>query len=404
MDPRPPPPRTRRHGEPRLVLLAVPFALIAVVTLVDVLAPPEVHLGPFLVAAPALTASFAGPRTTGIVGAVAVLAQVVVAVSRTTLTDLNHTFQIIALILISAFVTFFAHLREVHEAQLTQLRSVAEAAQQVVLRPLRERMGPLRVASVYLAAEAEALIGGDLYAAARTAHGTRLLIGDVRGKGLDAVGEAAVVLGAFRAAAHLDAGLPELVARLDAAVAADRDEEDGTPGRPEGEGFTTAAVVDVPDRGTTVEVVSCGHPPPLLLRGDRVVALEVAHPAPPLGLAELVDSGYTAQSFAFEPGDVLLLYTDGVIEARDASGAFYPLQDRAAAARPGAAGPAALLRRLCADLLRHSPGGRLGDDAAMVAVERLAPRAGPDPEETTRAGSCGSRPGRGARQDPNETT
>lgn len=368
MDDRLPHPRPRRYRESRLALLSVPFALIAIVTLVDVLAPPEVHLGPFLVAAPAVTASFAGPRMTGFVGAVAVLAQSAVAVARTTLTDLNHTFQIIALILISAFVTFFAHLREVHEEQVVQLRSVAETAQQVVLRPLRDRMGPLRMASVYLAAEAEAQIGGDLYAAARTEHGTRLIIGDVRGKGLEAVGEAAIVLGAFRAAAHQEADLPGLVSYLEAAVAADPDGGTDDPAPP-GEGFTTAAVLDIPDQEMTLQVISCGHPPPLLLRGGRVVPLAVDHPAPPLGLTEFVDSGFAAQSFGFEPGDIILLYTDGVIEARDAAGVFYPLSDRAAD-WPGDE-PEALLRHLCADLLTYSPGGRLGDDAAMVAIERV---------------------------------
>lgn len=372
MDHRPPHPSHRHVGEPRLPLLAVPFGLIAVVTVVDVLAPPDVHLGPFLVAAPAITASFAGPRMTGFVGTVAVLAQVTVAVSRTTATDLNHTFQIIALVLISAFVTFFAHLREVHEKQLIQLRSVAEAAQEVVLRPLRDRMGPLRLASVYLAAEAEAQIGGDLYAAIRTPHGTRLIIGDVRGKGLEAVGDAALVLGAFRAVAHRAADLPTLVADLEAAVAADPDGAGEPAGEP-GEAFTTAAVVDVPDQEMTVRLISCGHPPPLLLRGGRVVPLEVDHPAPPLGLTQFVDTGFAPQSFSFEPGDMILLYTDGVIEARDSAGAFYPLPERAAD-WPGD-GPDALLRHLCADLLAHSPGGSLGDDAAMVAIERVSGRS-----------------------------
>ncbi|MFJ3927504.1 PP2C family protein-serine/threonine phosphatase [Streptomyces sp. NPDC090022] len=359
-----------RSGPSRLVLLSVPFALIAIVTVVDILAPPEVHLGPFLVAAPALTASFAGPWMTGFVGAVAVLAQSVVAIVRTTLTDLNHTFQIIALILISVFVTLFAHLREVHEKQLTQLRSVAEAAQQVVLRPLRDRIGPLRVASVYLAAEEEAQIGGDLYAAARTAHGTRLIVGDVRGKGLEAVGDAALVLGAFRAAAHKEVDLPELVAHLEAAVAADLD---GVPVAddpdPPGESFITAAVLDIPDQEMTLHLISCGHPPPLLLRGGRAVPLQVDQPAPPLGLADFMETAATPQAFSFEPGDVILLYTDGVIEARDEAGEFYPLPERAAD-WPGD-GPDALLHHLCADLLEYTPGGQLGDDAAMVAIERV---------------------------------
>ncbi|WP_436494299.1 hypothetical protein [Actinokineospora sp. HUAS TT18] len=56
MAPSAPHPRTSRFRDSRAILMAVPFLLIATVTVVDVLAPPEVHLGPFLVAAPALTA------------------------------------------------------------------------------------------------------------------------------------------------------------------------------------------------------------------------------------------------------------------------------------------------------------------------------------------------------------
>lgn len=79
---------------------------------------------------------------TAFVGAVAVLAQSVVAIARTSLNDLNHTYQIIALCLISAFVTVFAHLRERHEQEMTQLRSVAETAQHVLMQPLPRRSGP----------------------------------------------------------------------------------------------------------------------------------------------------------------------------------------------------------------------------------------------------------------------
>ncbi|MGW6858882.1 PP2C family protein-serine/threonine phosphatase [Streptomyces xanthophaeus] len=374
MELRPPHQHRDRFRQLGRAQLAVPFALIALVTVVDVIAPPEVHLGPFLAAAPAVTASFAGPWMTGFVGLVAVLAQSVVAVARTSLTDLNHTFQIIALIMISVFVTFFAHLREVHEKEFVQLRTVAETAQQVVLRPLRDRIGPLHVASVYLAAAAEAQIGGDLYAAARTATGTRLIIGDVRGKGLEAVGDAALTLGAFRAAAHQESGLPGLVAYLEGAVAPDLDDP-----QDRGESFITAAVLEIPDRDPVLHLVSCGHPPPLLLRHGRALPLAVDLPAPPLGLAGLVESPAAAQTFGFEAGDVLLLYTDGVLEARDRSGAFFPLEERAAA-RSGA-GPHALLEHLCADLLAHAVGNTLGDDAAMVAIERLPDTAGNGPTQ-----------------------
>ncbi|MFC8226004.1 PP2C family protein-serine/threonine phosphatase [Streptomyces sp. NPDC057287] len=358
---------------PSRALLAAPFALIAVVTVVDINVPPEVHLGPFLVAAPALTASFAGPRMTAFVGVVAVMAQAAVALTRSSITDLNHMYQIGALFLISAIVTLFAHLRERSAAEMVQLRTVAEAAQRSVLRPLPVRSGPLHLASLYLAAEEGAQLGGDLYAAARTAEGTRVIIGDVRGKGLDAISGAAGVLGAFRALARQEGRLPGLVTRLDTSVAAHRidslnESADRTDDPGIAEAFVTAAVLDLPDAAPELRLVSCGHPPPLLLRAGRVHALDATEPGPPLGVGPLSGAPPTEDVFAFRSGDVLLLYTDGVTEARDRTGRFYPLAERAASWT--GLGPERLLEEARADLLRHA-GGRLGDDAAIVAVERL---------------------------------
>ncbi|MFI8961809.1 PP2C family protein-serine/threonine phosphatase [Streptomyces sp. NPDC053493] len=382
MDPR------RRAFVPRLsrrggrLLLAAPFALIAAVTVVDILSPPEVHLGPFLIAAPAVTASFAGPRMTAFVGAVAVLAQTVVAIVRTSVTDLNHTYQIVALVLISVIATFFAHLRVRDENRVTRLRSIAHAAQSVVLRPLPQRAGPLRISSVYLAAEEEAQMGGDLYAAARTASGTRLLIGDARGKGLDAISEASLVLGAFRVTAGREQELPDLVAHLEAGVGSAEETEGGQgPGPETGEvvdaagaagdayeAFVTALVLDVPDQEPVVRLVNCGHPPPLLLSRGRVIPLDAADARPPLGLSDVLSPDVTVETFPFGVGDVLLLYTDGVVEARDHRRAFYPLAERLTAwARDE---PPVLLDHLRADLQAYA-GGHLGDDAALVAVQRL---------------------------------
>ncbi|GHJ94065.1 hypothetical protein SNE510_35840 [Streptomyces sp. NE5-10] len=352
----------------------MPFALIAAVTVVDLLVPPEVHLGPFLIAAPAVTASFAGARMTAFVGAVAVLAQTVVSFARTSVTDLNHAYQIVALVLISVIATFFAHLRERDESRMERLRSIAHAAQSVVLPPLPERAGPLRIASVYLAAEEEAQMGGDLYAAARTGSGTRLIIGDARGKGLDAISEASLVLGAFRVTARREPGLPELVAQLEAGVGtaerhgAARPGADGVPGGAD-EAFVTALVLDVPDREPVLRLVNCGHPPPLLLSGGRVIPLEGAGTCPPLGLADVLAADVTVETFPFGEGDVLLLHTDGVTEARDASRAFYPLTERLTAWADAGDDPRSLLDRLRADLQAYA-GGHLGDDAALVAVRR----------------------------------
>ncbi|MET8624029.1 PP2C family protein-serine/threonine phosphatase [Kitasatospora sp. NPDC004669] len=367
-------------------MTALTLALIVLITVVDILSPPDIHLGPLLIVAPALTASFAGARATTGVALIAFAALTVIGSVRDSLTSANIETQLSAQVLVSVLIIGLRVLRDRHERELARVRSVSEAAQRVLLRPLPERIGPLHLASVYLAAEAEAQVGGDLYAAARTAIGTRLLVGDVRGKGLSSLGDAALLLGAFRAAAHLHADLPDLAAYLDGSVCWDLAQlaEQSRqarlarqaalrPGSPEavdegGESFITAVLLDIPDDGSLVRLIDCGHPPPLLLRPEGITVLAARHPAPPLGLGELAPAEYQVETFAFRPGDRLLIYTDGVIEARDAQHRFYPLIERVIAWQ--ADRPTALLHRLRRDLLAHV-GGRLDDDAAMVVVERL---------------------------------
>ena len=87
-----------------------------------------------------------------------------------------------------------------------------------------------------------------------TPYGVRMIIGDVRGKGLDAVRLASIVLGSYRHVAYERADLRAIVADLDRAVARSVGDED----------FVTAAVVE--ERGGTLTIVNCGHPAPLLLR------------------------------------------------------------------------------------------------------------------------------------------
>lgn len=261
-------------------LVAIPLALIVVITVVDLHSPTDVHLGPLLVIAPALTASLAGPRLTALVGALAVAAQVFIAMFHGGLTTANHVAQIIALTVLSALVVFVCHVRERRDRELSRARSVAETAQRVLLRPPPRRIGPLRVAWLYLAAEDETQIGGDLFAVSRAAQSsTRVIIGDVRGKGLASIGEASVVLGAFREGAHRYATLPELAAALEVSVCRDLEDVADTEHDP-GEHFVTALVLDIPDEGPQGWMINHGHPPPLLLRNHEVTVLHARHPVP----------------------------------------------------------------------------------------------------------------------------
>ncbi|MGW5354968.1 PP2C family protein-serine/threonine phosphatase [Streptomyces sp. NPDC004031] len=347
-------------------LVAVPIVLIVVITIADVLAPQEIHLGPLLVVAPALTASFGSSRLTALVGFLATAALFTISAVRNSIFTSNHESQIIALIVISAFTVFFCRLRERHSAELRQVRSVAEAAQQVVLQPLPDRIGPLSVAVRYEAAADQARIGGDLYAAVRTHDGTRLLIGDVRGKGLAAVDDADLLLGAFRSAAHRELPLAALHLELEAIVAWGLTQPN-RHGEDPGESFITAALIDIPDREPHIRILNSGHPAPLRLHGGLVTPLVPRRFSPPIGILPPEDADAAADVFAFEPGDTLLLYTDGVTEARDVAGTFYPLTDRLPGLAPGGAHPVDLLTALRADLLRHTS-GTLDDDAAVVAV------------------------------------
>ncbi|MFJ4468327.1 PP2C family protein-serine/threonine phosphatase [Streptomyces sp. NPDC089424] len=351
-------------------LVVIPLGLIVTVCVVDVLAPPHIHLGPLLVAAPAITVAFAGARVTALMGALAVAAQVLIGVLRGVLTTANIQAQIAALIVVSSVCVAVCVLRDRRERQLHRVRSVAEAAQSVLLRPLPARAGPLRIAGLYIPAEEEAELGGDLYAAARTAHhSTRLLIGDVRGNGLAAINNAALLLGAFRAAAHRQAPLPRLAVHLDGAFRWDSSQWRAGATEDTDEDFATALLLDIPDEEPVVHLIACGHPPPLRLRGDRLTALTSEESNLPIGLGGAFGvTTYAVQTFPFEVGDLLLLHTDGVIEARNADGVFYPFTERLR--EWTTEDPDELLRHLQSDLLAHVH-GHLDDDAAVVAIRRL---------------------------------
>jgi serine phosphatase RsbU (regulator of sigma subunit) len=354
------------HRSPRFdrILIMAATIFILVLTGIDVPVSSQIRVSDMLIAAPVIVAWFAGPRVTGFTGTLAVAGLLLIMFLKGAL---DHLTELAVLVLISVFSTTICYMRERHIRKLTQVRTVAEAAQRALLRPLPHRTGPLRLASTYLAAEDEAQIGGDLYAVARTREETRLIIGDVRGKGLASVGEAASLIGAFRGAAHRQAPLAELAAYLEGGVCSNMAEA----AEPEtvGESFITAALLEIPDNDPVVRLVNCGHPPPLLLRKNEVVALDGGRPAPPLGLSGLAECDHRVETFAFEAGDILLLYTDGLIEARDASGTFFPLAERLTGWAEQR--PADLVDRIREALVTYV-GGRLDDDAAIFAVQRTS--------------------------------
>lgn len=367
-------------------LILVPLTLIVAVPVIDIWLPSDLHIASLLMVATAFTAAFAGPGLAATVGALAVASQITAGLERHTLGTEPVTLEVVSLAVVAALVTLFCYLRERHRSQLARAQMVSEAAQLAVLRPLPSRAGPLRIASEYRTAEPDTRIGGDLFAVARTAHSTRLLIGDVRGKGLTAINGTSIMLGAFRATAHRHSPLPELATYLEGSVQWGLAELSGAEDDV-GEWFVTAVVADIPDDEPVVHLISMGHPPPLMLHKAGATPLIVPRPAPPLGLGGLGAASYIPETFSFPRGSQLLLYTDGVSEARDLRGEFYPLAERAAVANRVAlwsdGGPEELLRHLTADLHAYA-GEPLNDDMAMIAIERreaARPRPVPHPEK-----------------------
>ncbi|MCU1596122.1 MAG: hypothetical protein JWO12_3514, partial [Frankiales bacterium] len=123
--------------------------------------------------------------------------------------------------------------------RLADVTRVAEAAQHAILAPPPDRIGRVALAARYVSAAAEALVGGDLYEVVARPGAVRLLIGDVRGKGLGAVRAAAVVLGEFRAAAADLDDLAAVARQIDRRVRAYLADED----------FVTALIAEIRDDG-----------------------------------------------------------------------------------------------------------------------------------------------------------
>jgi serine phosphatase RsbU (regulator of sigma subunit) len=361
-------------------MILLPLAVIAAVTVADLSTSSGVRFDPMLAAGPALAAAICGVLGTVLIALLAVGAHGALAAYHGSLSTTGSSVDFLALVGVALAGVLAAYVRQRRERQLARARSVAEAAQRALLRPMPQEVGVLRVAAAYLAAQAEARIGGDLYDAAHTRYGDRLLVGDVRGKGLAAVDSAAALLGVFREAAYQAADLPDLLRRLDASVR--RQALRSSAGDVFAERFVTGVVVEVDRDRPVARVVCCGHPSPVLLRRRSAQEIDPGDVAPPLGLGVLGDIRYQPVEFGYLPGDVLLLFTDGVTEARDRSGRFFPLLERAGA--HAGAEPAELVNRLITDLLDHA-GGRLTDDAAMVAIGR--PPSGPTPAGSSRLAS-----------------
>ena len=223
--------------------------------------------------------------------------------------------------------------------------------------------------------------GGDIHDVMATPFGVRLLIGDVMGAGLPANRTGLSVLNAWRDLACTEPSLAGIAVRLHTLIA--RSEHP--------ERFVTALLVNfpvtgdlagpgeaAPATGSWAELICCGHPPPLLLRGGSAAFIE-PYAAPPLGLLDLADGWCRASMIPIRDGDQWLLYTDGVSEARDAAGRYFPLAKLTAEGLHSDGVPAGagtdrphLLDALVTSLAYHA-GDRGRDDVLLLLVTMRLP-------------------------------
>jgi Stage II sporulation protein E (SpoIIE) len=201
-------------------------------------------------------------------------------------------------------------------------------------------------------------IGGDSFDYAVNAAIADLLVLDAVGHGLPATVLAAVAVGAYRHARRNAADLPEIAAGVNAAVAAHFGHSQ----------FATATLARLDLDTGRLRWINAGHPEPLIVRGSAVVHPPHCPPARPLGLQE--DKPVCCET-RLEPGDRLLLYTDGIVEARSPAGEFFG-EDRLtdfikAAVADGEPAPETV-RRLLRRVLVHQA-DRLQDDASIVVLE-----------------------------------
>ncbi|MGW7385253.1 PP2C family protein-serine/threonine phosphatase [Streptomyces sp. NPDC054794] len=372
--------RIRGHS----VAWVAPLLLLVLITLIDYNTSEKFRIISWIVLVPGIAAAICGVWTTA---AFAVVSVVTYIVMDSTYPDEYQAGlpDFILVALGGVLATLACAIRVRGEERMLHMRDIAETTRRTVLRPLPPRWAGLEHAAVYLSADTEARVGGDFYDIQSSPHGTRVLVGDVQGKGLGAVEAAAALLGTFREAGYHEPDLATVAARLEIRMLRHRRHTTAL-GRDDGDRFATAVLIGIPGDGSdTLDIVNFGHEPPLAVGPDGVRPLPPGGGLP-LGMGDLAENRAPPPltRFPLARAETLLMTTDGVTEARDGNGVYYALDDevaRAVAADPRAAAPRRLVRLVRDGVLRHS-GGHLGDDTTIFAIRRL--------EEGAEEGGLGS--------------
>jgi serine phosphatase RsbU (regulator of sigma subunit)/ketosteroid isomerase-like protein len=249
------------------------------------------------------------------------------------------------------------------ERRVRERAEIAETLQRGLLPPPLPHIPNWSVAATYRPAGAENEIGGDFYDAFRIAGGWMVVIGDVTGRGAQAAAVTAHARYTLRTAAALTGDPVVALTTLNRELLTRR----GTAL------CSVAAMALSDDPREPVQLALAGHLPPLLVDGDSVT--EVSEPAPVLGA--FAEEAWSVQATEIEPGQQIVVVTDGVTEALGSEGRFG--EERLHARLAGSTDPAQAAARI-EGALHEFTGGDLEDDAAILAVAPASADVEPAPE------------------------
>ena len=236
---------------------------------------------------------------------------------------------------------------------------LAAEMQFLLLPPLTFASRPVTVAA---ALEPCYFVAGDTIDYAVDAGRTRVAMFDGMGHGLQSAQCAVLTVASYRNARRAGRTLTETMESIDATL------YDGLGG----EVFSTAVLLELDTDTGMLQWANAGHPEPLLIRSGKLVRQLYVEPRPPLGLGYLGEGETpTIGHEQLEPGDQVLLYTDGVVEARSPEGEFFGVERLAdLVIRHLAGGLTApeTIRRVVRELLDHQQ-NQLSDDASLLLLE-----------------------------------
>jgi serine phosphatase RsbU (regulator of sigma subunit) len=365
-----------------------PLAIIALFALLDVAAGPERIVLGLLVIAPLLAASLTGRRLTLAYALLALVVAALLGVLDQQYTADRwpvHAAQLFGIALGGLFAYGACDARLEREAHMQLVSADAAAARvraegaegaatlaeelQRILLANPPRVPHLDVAVRYVPAAEHVKVGGDWYDAFETADGrTVLIIGDVAGHDGPAAVTMAQLRSEVRGIAHVLVRSPAVVlTALDRALRSLDPDAMATMVMAE----VRAADQDAGRAGLVLRWANAGHPPPLLVRADRTARLLEHYPDLLLGV-----DPWTARAdheVGLRPGDVVVLFTDGLVERRGA--AIDDGLDRIVEIARTVGGDS--LDALC-DALLDPSGGHPSDDVALLVVRvRAAPDGSP---------------------------